>query len=170
MYKSTKKNHKLSTLCIIFLASLTFCSCVICSKQGIAVKNSTKDTLLIELTLSDTLDDMPYYLDASKEDTSDYFYKIDTMNVSIKDKRVLISKSSFIPPDSLYSSEMYALFQNKDTCFLYTIKWQDAKNNTIEEIHAKRLYKCRSLTKKDFGITSNHFRWQGTDSAIYEYK
>jgi hypothetical protein len=44
-------------------------------------------------------------------------------------------------PDSLCGIEPDILFLNSDTCYFFLIKYEDAKNNSWDEIRAKKLYK-----------------------------
>ena len=46
-----------------------------------------------------------------------------------------------IYPDSVGKIYDYMLFDNSDTCYFFLIKYEDAKNHSLDEIRAKKLYK-----------------------------
>lgn len=144
---------------IFLLLTLSFIlnSCVIDTKPlGYRVKNCTNDTLLLELTESDTLDNWIYWGNHS-EDTIDIGPE-DTTVVYIHGDKVIFSNYYYTLPDST-SGSINPLDLDKDTCYIYSINWQVAIQYSLEEIRAKRLYDRRTVTKRDF----NHNR-------IFEYK
>lgn len=103
--------------------------------------------MLIEVTASDTLDDWMYW-GVLPGDTSVNELFHDTIEVNIKGEKTVFSSFYRIPPDSIMSEGLYPF--PKDSCYIYAIKWQDAIRYTREEIHAKKLYERRAVTKRDF--------------------
>ena len=143
---------------ILFLPlSLSFIlsSCFFDTKPlGFCVKNCTKDTLLIDLTESDTLNDEMYWGIHIKDTIG--LVPEDTTTVHIHGRKVIISNFYYVLPNSI-SKGIYPL--NNDTCYVYAIKWRVATHYSLEEIRARKLYDRQTVTKKDF----NHNR-------LFEYK
>ena len=71
------------------LTLISFSSCTSCQGSSL-IKNCTKDTLLVELTESDTLDDWVYW-DEHMEDTLRIMTP-DTLAIYIDGKEVIIKK------------------------------------------------------------------------------
>ena len=71
------------------LTLITFSSCTSCQEVN-RIKNCTKDTLLIDLTESDTLDDWVYWGE-NPEDTLGIMAP-DTLAIYIDGKEVIIKK------------------------------------------------------------------------------
>ena len=143
-------------LVIMSMILVTLDSCVMDKKTFICVKNYTKDTLLIELTESDTLDDEICWGKHSG-DTIELDPE-DTIGIYVHGKKVFFKNCFYALPDSVLFVSPY-IFNLKDTCYIYAIKWQIAKHYTLEEIRAKKLYDRRGVTKKDFN-----------DNRIFEYR
>ena len=143
---------------IFVLINLTmFYSCVMDYKCSYLIRNDTNDTLLIELTESDILDNGMFW-GKSLGDTISLDPE-DTIRVSLHGENVILRSQCFALPDSSVfqgSSEMF--YYIRDTLYIYAVKWQVAKKYSIEEIRAKKLYDRRTVTKKDF-----HDR-------VYDYK
>lgn len=134
-----------------------FGGCGVCSKhRGYIARNCTSDTLLLEVTESDTLDDWMYW-GVHPGDTVVNDYPYDTIEVSIKGGKTVFSTFNRIPPDSIMSDGLDPF--PKDSCYIYAIKWKDAIRYTREEIHARKLYERRVVTKRDFD-----------DDCVYDYK
>lgn len=130
---------------VIVVSALS--SCVLDYKPGFyVIRNCTKDTLLLEITASDTLDDIVYW-EVHREDTIRPIFPNDTIRVSVKGKEVVFSNYHYAFPDSI-SSYTYPL--PTGVFYIYAIKWKDALRYTREEIHAKKLYERLTVTKQDF--------------------
>lgn len=124
-----------------------FISCVLDHKPGFyVVRNCTKDTLLLEITASDTLDDIVYW-GQHKEDSIRPIFANDTIQISVKGKVVVYSNHHYALPDSM-SSYTYPL--PAGVFYIYAIKWKYALCYTREEIHEKKLYERLTVTKRDF--------------------
>ncbi len=122
-------------------------SCMLDYKPGLyVIRNCAKDTLLLEITTSDTLDDRMYW-GLHGEDTIRPAFPNDTIMVSVKGEEAVFSNYHYALPDSV-SSYIYPLPAGR--FYIYAIKWQDAIRYTREEIHAKKLYERRAVTKSDF--------------------
>ncbi len=140
---------------IIVLVSLG--GCADCTKhRGYVARNCTNDTLLLEVTMSDTLDDWMYW-GVHPGDTVVMGYPYDTVEVNIRGEKTVLSTYFRVSPDSVMLAGLYPF--NKDSCYIYAIKWQDATRYTREEIHAKKLYERRVVKKRDFD-----------DDWVYDFK
>lgn len=139
---------------LLLVFSLFFLnSCIIDYKPaGYFVYNHTKDTLLIEMTESDTLTDSIYWgihsLDSVLLDSEQ-----DTICVSVKGEKVAFWRFNYVLP----YSESGSIYPLPDTCYVYVIKWNIAKFYSFEEIRDKKLYDRRVVSRKDF------------DGHVYEY-
>ncbi|WP_440407956.1 hypothetical protein [Prevotella sp.] len=140
---------------LLLVFSLFFLnSCIIDYKPaGYFVYNHTKDTLLIEMTESDTLTDSIYWgihpLDSVLLDSEQ-----DTICVSVKGGKVAFWRFNYVLP----YSESGSIYPLPDTCYVYVIKWDIAKSYSFEEIRDKKLYDRRVVSRKDF------------DGHVYEYR
>ncbi|WP_297234747.1 hypothetical protein [uncultured Prevotella sp.] len=139
---------------LLLVFSLFFLnSCIIDYKPaGYFVYNHTKDTLLIEMTESETLTDSIYWgihsLDSVLLDSEQ-----DTICVSVKGEKVAFWRFNYVLP----YSESGSIYPLPDTCYVYVIKWNIAKSYSFEEIRDKKLYDRRVVSRKDF------------DGHVYEY-
>lgn len=139
---------------LLLVFSLFFLnSCIIDYKPaGYFVYNHTKDTLLIEMTESETLTDSIYWgihpLDSVLLDSEQ-----DTICVSVKGEKVAFWRFNYVLP----YSESGSIYPLPDTCYVYVIKWNIAKSYSFEEIRDKKLYDRRIVSRKDF------------DGHVYEY-
>ena len=139
---------------LLLVFSLFFLnSCIIDYKPaGYFVYNHTKDTLLIEMTESETLTDSIYWgihsLDSVLLDSEQ-----DTICVSVKGEKVAFWRFNYVLP----YSESGSIYPLPDTCYVYVIKWNIAKSYSYEEIRDKKLYDRRVVSRKDF------------DGHVYEY-
>lgn len=129
-------------------------SCVLDSKpMGYCVKNCTKETLLVNLTESDTLDSEMYWDKYSKDSI---LISTDTTSIYINGKKNVIFNYYCVEPETM--SRGYFLI-NSDTFYLYAVKWSIVKAYTLEEIRKKKLYDRRVVRKMDFGY-----------NRIFEYR
>lgn len=129
---------------IAFLVSAVlnvFFSCVMCKKETFFIKNCTDDTLMIDLTESDTFSAWEFWSYMSNFDT---LLKKDKHSVETLFLDTAIGCKVF--PDSI--NEYNPL--HKDTGYVFAIKLNVAKRYTMDEIRAKRLYDRRTVTRKDF--------------------
>ena len=139
---------------LLLVFSLFFLnSCIIDYKPaGYFVYNHTKDTLLIEMTESETLTDSIYWgihsLDSVLLDSEQ-----DTICVSVKGEKVAFWRFNYVLP----YSESGSIYPLPDTCYVYVIKWNIARSYSFEEIRDKKLYDRRVVSRKDF------------DGHVYEY-
>ncbi len=155
--KKNVRHKKYALMFVHIILFVVFNSCVICTKyRGYVARNCTNDTLLLEITEADTLDDWMYWgVHPGDTCVNELFH--DTIEVNIKGEKTVFSVFYCIPPDSIMSDGLYPF--PKDSCYIYAIKWQDAIRYTREEIHAKRLYERRVVTKRDFD-----------EDWVYDYK
>ena len=132
----------------IITTAFTLTSCIMDYISSYCIRNRTNDTLFIELSTSDTLDNLIYYCEQS-DDTLRPIVPKDTTRVYINGKEIILDNLFYALPDSTVFVSPNS-FDINDTCSIYTIKWQVATQYTIEEIRAKKMYDRRSVTKKDF--------------------
>lgn len=146
-------------LVLMSVMSVTFGSCVMDHMPlGYCFKNCTNDTLLAELTMSDTLEGWMFWGEHSKDTFA--LHPDDTTEVYIHGEKVIISNYYISLPDSI-SGCFYPF--NKDTCYLYVVSWQVATHYLPEEIRKKKLYCRYAVAKKDF---HNHlFEYKPTDAV-----
>ena len=121
-----------------------------------AVRNCTNDTLLIEVTMSDTLGGWMYWGKHFEDSTTTH--PEDTTIVYVHGEKVVFNNYFITLPDSA-SGLIRPNEISNDTCYLYVIKWQIATRCTMDEILSKKLYDKRSLTKKDYN-----------QNRIFEYR
>jgi len=131
---------------LILTICFTFGSCVMDRKTSFYIRNCTNDTLLIDLTESDTLDDDICW-GKHPGDTIELDPE-DTIGIYLHGKKVIFFNCVYALPDSVLFVDPY-IFDLKDTCYIYAIKWQVATRYTLEEIRAKKLYNRLSVTKSD---------------------
>ena len=155
-----RKTSKILILVSVTLATLD--SCVMDKKTFICVKNYTNDTLLIELTESDTLDNW-IYKGKHPDEPNIPVLPSDTNAVDIPGRKVIINDFFYALPDSTLFADSY-IFNLKDTCYIYAIKWQIVRLYSPEQIRVKRLYDRRILTKKDFN-NNNEVEYRPAESA-----
>lgn len=149
----TKRNMKI--IIIVILNLVLFYSCLMDYKErAYPVRNCTNDTLLINFTSLDTLDNGLFF-----PEDSILLAPEDTISVFLHGEKVIMWSQCFALPDSSVFIGFPAMFYHiRDTLYIYAIKWQVAKKYSIEEIRAKKLYDRRTVTKKDF------------HDLVYDYK
>lgn len=134
--------------------SLILSSCFFDSKPlGYCVKNGTKDTLLIDVTESDTLTTDMYW-DLHSKDTI-VLMSEDTISAFIHGNKVVFFNFYRVLPGTV-SRGFWPI--NSDPFYVYAIKWNVARSYTLEEIRHKKLYD-RTLVEKS-----------KIDNHIFEYK
>lgn len=133
---------KLKNVISCILLSICY-SCIMDTKEAWFIKNRTKDTLLMTLSQVDTLPDWQLWnkdlwkiAQADRSSREETAFQIATIgNIALPDSFVYVNSDNF-------------LYQ--DTCYLFTIEWRIAKRYSMNEIHSKRLYRRKNITKKDF--------------------
>ena len=134
--------------------SLILCSCFFDSKPlGYCVKNGTKDTLLIDVTDSDSLNSDMYW-DLHSKDTI-VLMSEDTTSVYIHGNKVVIYNFYRVLPGTV-SRGFWPIYS--DSFYVYTIKWNVVRNYTLKEIRQKKLYD-RTVVEKN-----------KIDNHMFEYK
>ena len=131
--------QSLSILMILYV----FASCLMDKVTTLYVKNCTKESLLINVTRTDTLADWQFWsmedeYDMSQNDTG---VIDDVFHLAVVNCQAL--------PDSTICIDPY-IFQRYDSCYIYAIKYSVAKNYSMDDIRAKKLYDRQVVTEKDF--------------------
>ena len=132
----TKKNRNL-LVCISAIASL-FSSCSQADMDRLTFaefKNCTNDTLFVGVSSYNTIDSVGWMLEP--------LYSFEDSIVGNDKDSCLLNEfyADRIYPDSVGKIYDYMLFDNSDTCYFFLIKYEDAKNHSLDEIRAKKLYK-----------------------------
>jgi hypothetical protein len=146
MNKKIRKRCMFGMLQISVIFALT--SCVMDRVVLFGIKNCTSDTLLIELSESDTLDNC-FYWGKNPEDTIRHIMQEDTTWIYPHGEKVIIDDYYYVLPDSTQFFTPYIFYIN-DSIYIYAIKWNIAKSYTLDEIRAKKLYDKQPVRKKDF--------------------
>ena len=147
-------------LLLVLFPTFFLSSCVMDSKPlGYSVKNCTKDTLLIDLTESDTLSNDMYW-NLHCRDTIDLI-SMDTTSVNVHGKKNVIFNYYCVAPGTK-SRGFWPM--NSDTFYIYTIKWSIVRTYTLENIRKKKLYARRRVTKKD--LQKRLFEYRSRESII----
>ena len=164
----TKKNRYL-LVCISVIVSL-LSSCIPVMDYGeafqVRFKNCTNDTLFIGASHYNDIDSVYYQLNP----IADFSVGINTKNISLWNN--LNNKNEFkkntlpdyyerevVLPDSLCGIKPDILFLNSDTCYFFLIKYEDDKNNSWDEIRAKKLYKKWKVVRKKYGGYDRNIRY-----------
>ena len=132
---SKKKRNLL--MCFSVIASL-LSSCTQADMDRLTYakfKNCTNDTLFVGVSSYNTIDSVGWMLEP--------LYSFEDSIVG-NDKDSCLLKEIYadrIYPDSVGKIYDYMLFDNSDTCYFFLIKYEDAKNHSLDEIRAKTLYK-----------------------------
>lgn len=127
---------------IIIIEGL-FSSCIMDRKESFCIVNSTKDTLMIELSSSDSLENWERW----SKITSEFNSSNNKDSVDFAFNKAIVG--NFALPGSVIYVDPH-IFLLHDTCYIYTIKWNVAKSLLINEIRSKKLYDRHLVTKTDF--------------------
>lgn len=132
-------------------------------QRTLHIRNCTNDTLLFVPTTSDTLDDGMYLNDSgyTVSVTCDPYSlsSEDTTVVYAHGEKVILWNPARAFPDSLVLVAP-DLFNTKDTCYIYAIKWHDATHYLLNEIREKHLYDRRVITIKDFQNRYEEYKYK----------
>jgi hypothetical protein len=172
----TKKNRNLLVCISVIAFILSSCLPVMDSVTLVGFKNCTNDTLIIGesdcndidsvwwfgerferpskeplLTSIDSilLDDSKNYLE-SWEFYDEEYKAITPTELAEKNREEII-----VYPDSLYFVNEYLLFDK----YFFLIKLEDAKNYSLDEIRAKKLYKKWVIERKMFGRYDRNIKY-----------
>ena len=139
MKARTIVRQSLSILMILYV----FASCLMDKVTTFYVKNCTKDSLLININRTDTLVDWQFWLIEDAHPMSQYDTRVfyDAFHLAVVNSQAL--------PDSTICIDPY-IFQRYDSCYIYAIKYSVAKNYSMDDIRAKKLYDRQVVTEKDF--------------------
>ena len=154
-----KKNMKQIFKCwILSLLACLFQSCipVYDSVTEVGFRNCTCDTLYVGMSNYNNFDSINYHISPSCE-----------LNDSIVDydSRIIIKEMDFyrrcaiVIPDSLCFFNESNLFVNSDTCYLFLVKYKDAKIYSWDEIRTKKLYGKCIVTRNADGEFDRNIRY-----------
>ena len=130
-------------LLIVLISINTFSSCIMDKQINIYVKNCTEDSLLIKVTRTDTLVDWQFWPIEDAHPESQYDTRV------FDDAFHLAVAGSLVLPDSMISMDP-CILQLFDSCYIYAVKYSVARNYSIDDIRAKKLYDRQVMTKRDF--------------------
>ena len=163
--KIYKKKRSLLVCFSVIMCLLSSCIPVMDSEfaSQVRFKNCTNDTLFIGASHYNNIDSVYYQLNP----IADFSVGINTKNISLwnnlNNKKEIRKytlpdyyEREVVLPDSLCGIEPNILFLNSDTCYIFLIKYEDAKNNSWDEIRAKKLYrKWITVRNKDEEFDTN---------------
>ena len=113
MNKIIKKINKQQSFVFLVFCTYMLTSCVMDRITSFGIRNSSNDTLYIELSESDSLDNLIYWC----EDSNDFMPPIwttDTTETYINNKKVVIDDRFYALPDSTVLVSPYS-FDTKNT-------------------------------------------------------
>lgn len=142
-------------LVLVLINFIVLNTCFSCKHCGYAVLNCTNDTLLFDLSSSETITDEIYW-GIHPGDTIRLFPE-DTTTVYVKGKKTTFLNYYYAIPDTS-TGRIYPFPEG--TCYLYTIKWQVATRYSFDEIRDKKLYERRIVTREEFRDSD----------LVYEYR
>lgn len=152
-----KKNNTMKLiLMLIFSAVLVLSSCIMDRVTSLVIKNCTNDTLYLEFSDSDTLDNWIYW-NRQPIDVRGHVTSEDTTLLYIKGEKVILDNLFCKRPGTVLFVDPHS-FDSIDKCYLYAIKKEVVTHYLLEEIRAKKLYDRRTLTKKDFHDSMYEYR------------
>ena len=111
MNKIIKKINKQQSFVFLVFCTCMLTSCVMDRITSFGIRNSSNDTLYIELSESDSLGDLIYWC----EDSNDLMpptWPTDTTEIYINNKKVVIDNRFYALPDSTVLVSPYSF----DTC------------------------------------------------------
>lgn len=131
-----------------FLYGMLACVPILHTRHAAKFKNCTADSLFIGLSYYNTIDSVftllyPCYNTSAtnRNDTSGIFLW----------KNVVIGKFDYVCPDTMCRTDREILFHDNDTSYFFLIKWQDAKNHSLDEIRSRKLYRRVIITRDKDG-------------------
>ena len=134
-------NSQKSVIMLIIIVTLS--SCIMDRKTTFYIKNCTKDTLLMGLSGADSFVDWQF---GGKQEKGTILPN-DADKIEITFHKDIIG--SIALPDSTIYVDPY-LYDQHDTCYIYTIKLDIAQHHSIDEICTEKLYDRQVVTKKSF--------------------
>ena len=172
----TKKNRNLLMCFSVIAFLLSSCIPVMDSVTLVSFKNSTNDTLIIGESLYNDIDSAWWFgkrferpskeplltsidsilLDVSKNYLeSCEFYDEEDKAITPTELAEKNREEIIVYPDSLYFVNEYLLFDK----YFFLIKLEDAKNYSLDEIRAKKLYKKWVIERKMFGRYDRNIKY-----------
>ena len=139
-----KKNTNLLGVTLIIFCVLSSCISIIDSRIDAIFKNCTNDTLFIGASHYDNIDSVEFLVNPNYNILANL--DLDTTDISLW-QGAFARANSFIYPDSTCAINANYLFQEKDTCYFFLIKWKDAKNYLWDEIRMKKLYRRKIVVR-----------------------
>ena len=122
--------------CLIVAGLFSSCLPVYDSKVIAVFVNKTEDTLFIAATHYDNVDSVdnplwPTYLPADTSLDSSTIFLWNGCNV----------EGQHVYPDSSFAIDGDYLFNERDSCYFFFVKWKNAKRYSWQEIRSKKLYR-----------------------------
>ena len=172
----TKKNRNLLVCFSVIASLLSSCLPVMDSVTLVGFKNCTNDTLIIGKSDCNDIDSAWWFgkrferpskeplltsidsilLDVSKNYLeSCEFYDEEDKAITPTELAEKNREEIIVYPDSLYFVNEYLLFDK----YFFLIKLEDAKNYSLDEIRAKKLYKKWVIERKMFGRYDRNIKY-----------
>ena len=171
-----KKNRNLLVCFSVIASLLSSCLPVMDSVTLVGFKNCTNDTLIIGKSDCNDIDSAWWFgkrferpskeplltsidsilLDVSKNYLeSCEFYDEEDKAITPTELAEKNREEIIVYPDSLYFVNEYLLFDK----YFFLIKLEDAKNYSLDEIRAKKLYKKWVIERKMFGRYDRNIKY-----------
>jgi len=172
----SKKNRNLLVCISVIAFLLSSCLPVMDSVTLVGFKNCTNDTLIIGESDCNDIDSVWWFgerferpskeplltsidsilLDVSKNYLeSCEFYDEEDKAITPTELAEKNREEIIVYPDSLYFVNEYLLFDK----YFFLIKLEDAKNYSLDEIRAKKLYKKWVIERKMFGRYDRNIKY-----------
>ena len=172
----SKKNRNLLVCISVIAFLLSSCLPVMDSVTLVGFKNCTNDTLIIGESDCNDIDSVWWFgerferpskeplltsidsilLDVSKNYLESWeFYDEEDKAITPTELAEKNREEIIVYPDSLYFVNEYLLFDK----YFFLIKLEDAKNYSLDEIRAKKLYKKWVIERKMFGRFDRNIKY-----------
>ena len=126
------------------------------SRVDAIFKNCTNDTLFIGASHYDNVDSVEFLVNPNYNIHANS--DLDTTNISLW-KGTFVRGNSFIYPDSTCAINSNYLFQEKDTCYFFLIKWGDAKRYSWDEIRTRKIFRRWIVIRDTAGKFDRNIRY-----------
>ena len=151
-----KKNTNLLGVTLIILCVLSSCRPIIDSRVDAIFKNCTNDTLFIGASHYDNVDSVEFLVNPNYNILANS--DLDTTDISLW-QGAFARANSFIYPDSTCAINANYLYQDKDTCYFFLIKWGNAKRYSWDEIRTQKIFRRWIVIRDTAGKFDKNIRY-----------
>lgn len=160
-----KINHTIklfSAACVFTVGLVSSCILPIMDiVNNVSFRNCTNDTLLIGASHYNNMDSIETALWSMNCDIrSSYTNDFDTVSYPVLEgPDFSFENRDIVFPDSIcYIDESY-MHDNFDTCYLFLIRWSDARKYSWDEIRANNKFYIQTVTKDDWGSYNTEIKY-----------